>query len=98
MDHSTRHGLMTKTAYVWMNVVNGVKLMTVNALTIGVMSMNTTKKINKHICGWCITTNHDKCKKESTYHDKKYVCECFCKDEMFSDEKRERMIEEFYGR
>ena len=57
--------------------------------------MTETKK---YICGYCITTNHDKCKNEPTYNDKKYSCECFCRTIEYTDEIRDRMIEEFYGR
>jgi hypothetical protein len=57
--------------------------------------MTETKK---YICGYCITTNHDKCKNEPTYNDKKYSCECFCRTIEYTDDIRDRMIEEFYGR
>lgn len=63
-----------------------------------VTNMNSTRKTNPYVCGFCITSDHDKCKQEPTYEGKQYKCGCFCRNVEYSDEVRDRMIEEFYGR
>lgn len=28
------------------------------------------------VCGWCITSEHEKCKPSITYYDKTWYCTC----------------------
>jgi hypothetical protein len=32
--------------------------------------------IGRPKCGFCMTGNHENCKKEITYYEKTWVCEC----------------------
>jgi hypothetical protein len=59
--------------------------------------VSATKDTKKYVCGFCITSNHDQCKIESIHFEIRNKCECFCQSVNFSDEIRERMIEEHYG-
>ena len=53
--------------------------------TISTMTDSKPRK-----CGWCITFDHDKCKRSVSWYDKEWLCQCDC--------EREQKIEDYYGR
>lgn len=59
--------------------------------------MSTKEKAKKHVCGFCITKNHNQCRQEIVYYENRWECECECPLEDVAERKRERMIEEHYG-
>ena len=54
----------------------------------------------RYMCGFCITGNHEDCRGDVVYNEIALSCgcECFCRTIEYTDEIRDRMIEEFYGR
>ena len=52
------------------------------------IKMVTDSKPRK--CCWCITFDHDKCKRSVSWYDKEWPCQCDC--------EREQKIEDYYGR
>lgn len=34
-------------------------------------------------CGWCMTKDHENCKRSLLWYDKNYVCACSCADEYY---------------
>lgn len=96
-----------KVACVMMNVTRTATVlgMRMNVVCVGIylalvthcMRRGVMKDTKKYVCGFCITSNHDQCKVESIHFEIINKCECFCQSINFSDQIRERMIEEHYG-
>lgn len=88
---------VTRTVTVLDIMMNAVVVVIYRALVMQYMSRGVMKDSKKYVCGFCITSNHDQCKIESIHFEIINKCECFCQSVNFSDEIRERMIEEHYG-
>ena len=55
-------------------------------------------KDKKYVCGFCITSHHDQCRKQVSYETIELTCTCFCQSVEYSDSLREQLIEDYYGR
>lgn len=55
-------------------------------------------KDKKYVCGFCITSHHDQCRKQVSYENIELVCTCFCGSIEYSDSFRDQLIEDYYGR